>query len=309
MLKYICKKLVFLVVLLLLISIVVFVAIRLVPGDPVVAMLGSEVAGMSEEYLEYERERLGLNDPMYVQYFNYMKDLFRGDFGVSIRTDQPVLEIILDRYPVTIKIALLSIGLATLFGVILGIISAVKHNSVLDYIISTTSMLSISTPSFFLALVLLLVFALKLKVLPSMGLSSSLHYVLPVVTISVMELGYVARTTRSSMLDVITQDYIRTARAKGVPERIVFYVQALKNALIPIVTTTGLKFGSLLAGSSIVETVFSIQGLGSLVVESISYRDYPCVQGAVLMIAATFVVVNTVVDILYAQIDPRIRYS
>ena len=296
MLKYICKKLVFLVVLLLLISIVVFVAIRLVPGDPVVAMLGSEVAGMSEEYLEYERERLGLNDPMYVQYFNYMKDLFRGDFGVSIRTDQPVLEIILDRYPVTIKIALLSIGLATLFGVILGIISAVKHNSVLDYIISTTSMLSISTPSFFLALVLLLVFALKLKVLPSMGLSSSLHYVLPVVT-------------RSSMLDVITQDYIRTARAKGVPERIVFYVQALKNALIPIVTTTGLKFGSLLAGSSIVETVFSIQGLGSLVVESISYRDYPCVQGAVLMIAATFVVVNTVVDILYAQIDPRIRYS
>ncbi len=193
MLKYICKKLVFLVVLLLLISIVVFVAIRLVPGDPVVAMLGSEVAGMSEEYLEYERERLGLNDPMYVQYFNYMKDLFRGDLGVSIRTDQPVIEIILDRYPVTIKIALLSIGLATLFGVILGIISAVKHNSVLDYIISTTSMLSISTPSFFLALVLLLVFALKLKVLPSMGLSSSLHYVLPVVTISVMELGYVAR--------------------------------------------------------------------------------------------------------------------
>ena len=245
MLKYICKKLVFLVVLLLLISIVVFVAIRLVPGDPVVAMLGSEVAGMSEEYLEYERDRLGLNDPMYIQYFNYMKDLFQGDFGVS----------------------------------------------------------------FFLALVLLLVFALKLKIFPSMGLSSSLHYVLPVVTISVMELGYVARTTRSSMLDVITQDYIRTARAKGVPERIVLYVQALKNALIPIVTTTGLKFGSLLAGSSIVETVFSIQGLGSLVVESISYRDYPCVQGAVLMIAATFVVVNTVVDILYAQIDPRIRYS
>lgn len=306
MLKYVVKRILQLIPMLLVLSIIVFLMVRLIPGDPVKNMLGIDVP---QEMVEVERERLGLNDPYIVQYGRFLKELLHGDLGTSIVTGKPVAEELADRYPNTLMLAVGGILIAAVFGVLVGILAAVYHNKFWDNFITALSMLAVSTPSFFLGLILMLVFTLYLGWLPSMGAITPARMVLPIVTLGTQAVGLIARTTRSSMLDVLSQDYIRTSRSRGIPNRVITFAHALKNAMIPVLTAIGLRFGSMLAGSAIVETVFSIKGVGRFVVDSVSKRDYPAVQGCILVLAVTFVVVNTAVDIIYAAVDPRIKYD
>ncbi len=304
MLRYILKRLLQLIPMLLILSLIVFFMVRMIPGDPVKNMLGIDVP---QEMVEVERERLGLNDPLPQQYIRFMAELFHGDLGTSIVTGKPVWDELMSRYPNTLILAFGGIVVAAIGGILVGILAAVFHNKFWDNCIMVLSMLAVSTPSFFLALILMLVFTLNLRWFPSMGAITPARMVLPIITLGTQAIGFIARTTRSAMLDVIGQDYIRTSRSRGIPNRVITFSHTLKNALIPILTAIGLRFGSLLAGSAIVETVFSIKGVGRFVVDSVSKRDYPAVQGCVLVLAVTFVVINTLVDLIYAFVDPRIK--
>ena len=304
MFRYILKRLLQLIPMLLILSLIVFFMVRMIPGDPVKNMLGIDVP---QEMVEVERERLGLNDPLPQQYLRFMKELFHGDLGTSIVTGKPVWEELMSRYRNTLILAFGGIIIAAIGGILVGILAAVFHNKFWDNCIMVLSMLAVSTPSFFLALILMLVFTLNLRWFPSMGAITPARMVLPIVTLGTQAIGFIARTTRSAMLDVIGQDYIRTSRSRGIPNRVITFSHAFKNALIPILTAIGLRFGGLLAGSAIVETVFSIKGVGRFVVDSVSKRDYPAVQGCVLVLAVTFVVINTLVDLMYAFVDPRIK--
>ena len=304
MLRYIFKRLLQLIPMLLILSLIVFFMVRMIPGDPVKNMLGIDVP---QEMVEVERERLGLNDPLPQQYIRFMAELFHGDLGTSIITGKPVWDELMSRYPNTLILAFGGIVVAAIGGILVGILAAVFHNKFWDNCIMVLSMLAVSTPSFFLALILMLVFTLNLRWFPSMGAITPARMVLPIITLGTQAIGFIARTTRSAMLDVIGQDYIRTSRSRGIPNRVITFSHTLKNALIPILTAIGLRFGSLLAGSAIVETVFSIKGVGRFVVDSVSKRDYPAVQGCVLVLAVTFVVINTLVDLIYAFVDPRIK--
>ena len=304
MLRYIFKRLLQLIPMLLILSLIVFFMVRMIPGDPVKNMLGIDVP---QEMVEVERERLGLNDPLPQQYIRFMTELFHGDLGTSIVTGKPVWDELMSRYPNTLILAFGGIVVAAIGGILVGILAAVFHNKFWDNCIMVLSMLAVSTPSFFLALILMLVFTLNLRWFPSMGAITPARMVLPIITLGTQAIGFIARTTRSAMLDVIGQDYIRTSRSRGIPNRVITFSHTLKNALIPILTAIGLRFGSLPAGSAIVETVFSIKGVGRFVVDSVSKRDYPAVQGCVLVLAVTFVVINTLVDLIYAFVDPRIK--
>lgn len=306
MVKYVIKRLLQLIPMLLVLSLIVFLMVRMIPGDPVKNMLGIDVP---QEMVEIERERLGMNDPYPVQYIRFLGELLRGDLGTSIVTGNPVAEELASRYPNTLILAAGGIVVASIVGILFGILAAVFHNRFWDNFIMALSMLAVSTPSFFLALILMLVFTLHLGWLPSMGSITPQRMVLPIVTLGTQAVGFIARTTRSSMLDIISQDYIRTSRSRGIPSKVIVFSHTLKNAMIPILTAIGLRFGSLLAGSAIVETVFSIKGVGRFVVDSVSKRDYPAVQGCILVLAVTFVVVNTAVDLIYALVDPRIKYE
>lgn len=306
MLKYTIRRLLQTIPLLIAISFAAFIMMHLVPGDPVRNMMGIEA---SKEAVEAERERLGLNDPLLVQYGRFLGGVLQGDLGTSIFTKQSVTDEILKKYPATIKLALGGTIFASVVGILAGIVSAVKRNKLTDNIIMVLSLISVSTPSFFLALVLMLFFSLQLGWLPSMGLRTPLHYVLPIITLGMQSVGTIARTTRSSMLEVLGQDYIRTSRSRGIPERVIIYSHAFKNAIIPVLTIVGLRFGGLLAGSMLVETVFSIPGIGRYLVDALLERDYPVVQSTVLVLACTFVLVNLIVDLLYAVADPKIRYE
>ena len=306
MLKYTIRRLLQTIPLLIAISFAAFIMMHLVPGDPVRNMMGIEA---SKEAVEAERERLGLNDPLLVQYGRFLGGVLQGDLGTSIFTKQSVTEEILKKYPATIKLALGGTIFASVVGILAGIVSAVKRNKLTDNVIMVLSLISVSTPSFFLALVLMLFFSLQLGWLPSMGLRTPLHYVLPIIPLGMQSVGTIARTTRSSMLEVLGQDYIRTSRSRGIPERVIIYSHAFKNAIIPVLTIVGLRFGGLLAGSMLVETVFSIPGIGRYLVDAVLERDYPVVQSTVLVLACTFVLVNLVVDLLYAVADPKIRYE
>lgn len=304
MLRYILKRLLQLIPMLLILSMIVFLMVRMIPGDPVKNMLGIDVP---QEMVEFERERLGLNDPLPQQYLRFLNELLHGDLGTSIVTGKPVFDELMSRYPNTLILAFGGIVVATIGGILVGILAAVFHNKFWDNFIMVLSMLAVSTPSFFLALILMLVFTLNLRWFPSVGAITPARMFLPIITLGTQAIGFIARTTRSAMLDVIGQDYIRTSRSRGIPNKVITFSHAFKNALIPILTAIGLRFGSLLAGSAIVETVFSIKGVGRFVVESVSKRDYPAVQGCILVLAVTFVAINTLVDIMYALVDPRIK--
>lgn len=306
MLNYIIKRILQMIPMLLILTIVVFSIVRLAPGDPVQNMLGLDVP---PEIVEAERDRLGLNDPLHIQYFNFMKELVKGDLGTSIVTRKPVIEELKVRYPNTIILAVGGIAVGSLIGILFGIIAAIYHNKFWDNFIMVLSLLSVSTPSFFLAMIFMLVFTLKLGWLPSAGLSTPIYSVLPILTLGLQAVGFIARTTRSSMLDVINQDYIRTSHSRGIPNFVIIFGHALRNALIPVLTAIGLRFGMLLSGAAIIETVFSIKGVGRFIVDSVSKQDYPAIQGSVLILAVTFVLVNTAVDIIYAFVDPRINYE
>lgn len=306
MLKYAVQRILQLIPMLLVLSIVTFLIIHMIPGDPVSNMLGPDVP---PEMVETERARLGLDQPLHIQYFNYMKNLFQGDMGTSIVTGKPVVQELIKRYPPTLILAVGGTAVAAIIGVLFGIIAAVRHNKFADNFLMVVSLVSVSTPSFFLSLILMLIFCLNLKWLPSIGLKSFKHAILPVFTLGITAVGFITRTTRSAMLDVVRQDYIRTSRSRGIPERTITFSHAFKNALIPVLTAVGLRFGSLLAGATLVETVFSIPGVGRFLVEGVLKRDYPVVQGTILVLASTFVIVNTIVDLLYAAVDPRIKYD
>ena len=310
MLKYTLRRLLQLIPTLLVVSFIVFAMVRLIPGDPITLLYGiSEGAGTDSEYLDYMREQYGLNDPLPVQYFNYLVDILHGDFGTSLYTHKPIIEEISNRYENTLILAVGGTLVGSLLGVMLGIIAAVKHNKLGDNIVMVLSMIFVSTPSFFLAMILMLVFALQLRWLPVMGMKGPAYAVLPILTLGLHAVGLIDRTTRSSMLDTINQDYIRTSKARGVSRFKIIMSHTLKNALIPILTAIGLRFGGLLAGAALVETVFSIPGLGRFMVDGISNRDYPVIQSTVLLFATTFVVVNTLVDLLYGFVDPRVKYN
>lgn len=310
MIKYTLKRLLQLIPTLFVVSVIVFSMVRLIPGDPITLLYGISDSGSADpEYLEFMREEYGLNDPIYIQYFNWIGNIFKGDLGISIVTHKPISVELAKRYESTLILALGGTIVASFVGVAIGIIAAVFHNKFGDNLVMVFSMVAVSTPSFFLAMILMLIFSLYLGWLPSMGLKGWKYAILPIITLGLHAVGMIARTTRSSMLDVINQDYIRTSKSCGVPKLKIILAYSFKNALIPILTAIGLRFGSLLAGAALVETVFSIPGLGRFMVDGISNRDYPVIQSTVLVFAVTFVLVNTVVDLLYGFVDPRVKYD
>ncbi len=307
--KYILKRLLMLIPVILGVTFIVFFILNLSPGDPAAMILGEQATA---EALEMKREELGLNDPLLVRYFNYMKDLLRGDMGVSYRNSISVWEQVIDRFPNTVVLAIAGILVALLIGIPLGILSAKKQNTLIDNISMVLSLIGVSMPNFWFGLLVVMLFALKLGWLPSQGMGEGFvpllrSLILPALTLGTGSAGTIARMTRSSMLEVIRQDYISTARAKGVDERTVTYQHMLRNALIPIITAVGLQFGSLLGGAMLTETVFSWPGLGRLMVENIKSKDIPMVLGCVVFLATMFTIVNLVVDIIYAFVDPRIK--
>ncbi|MEA4812209.1 MAG: ABC transporter permease [Anaerolineaceae bacterium] len=306
MLKYAFKRLLQTIPMLVILSMIIFGMVRLIPGDPVKIMIGTDVA--SDSY-QAEREKLGLNDPLPVQYLKWIRRLFQGDMGPSIFTKKPVLAEIAERYKPTAILALGGTILSSVIGIVFGILAAIRHNKLTDHTLMVASLVFVSTPSFFSALILMLIFTLNLRLLPSIGMMEWRGAILPIVTLGFTAVGSLTRTTRSSMLDVINQDYIRTARSYGVPEGQIVFSDAFRNALIPVLTSIGLRFGGLLSGATLVETVFAIPGLGRFLVDGVGNRDYPVVQGCVLVMAVSFVLVNLVVDLMYAVIDPRIKYS
>jgi ABC-type dipeptide/oligopeptide/nickel transport system permease component len=277
-------------------------------GDPVALMLGE---ASSAQDIERLREQLGLDRPLYVQYFNFLADAARGDFQDSLRFGGfSSMEIVLDRYPRTLALAGVALFISVTFGVILGIISAVKRYTLVDNFVMLLALLGQSIPNFWLGIMLILFFAVNLGWFPSQGYSLSPKYLLlPAITLAAPSLARLTRLTRSGMLDVLSADYVRTARAKGLRERIVISRHAFKNTAIPLVTVIGLDFGNLLAGAIITEQIFEWDGVGQLLVTAINSRDFPVVQAATFIIAASFVLINLLVDLLYTWLDPRVRLS
>jgi peptide/nickel transport system permease protein len=300
---------------LLLTSIIVFSFIHLIPGDPARVMLGDQA---TPEQVEYLRESMGLNRPLYIQYFKWLGGILRGDFGSSIFFHQPVLSVIADRAETSVFIALISIVLIILIGIPIGILSAIRYNSFLDQFFSGVSMFFASIPTFWLGLNLMLLFSVILKIFPSSGFPSILksgnwenlrYLILPCITLAIPNSALIIRLTRSSMLDVSNADYVKTARAKGLSEMRVNIRHIFRNALVAVTSALGFTFIGLVSKTVVTETVFSLPGIGRLIVESILRRDYPTIQGIILIVAFIYMVINLIVDLSYALLDPRIRYS
>ncbi len=306
MFSYVLKRLLLSIPVLIGVSILVFAIIRFVPGDPARAIAGVHA---TPEHIEQVRRELLLDEGLHVQYFVYMGNLLQGDLGRSTYSRRPVTTELRERFPNTVQLAMSAMVIATLVGMTAGIISATRRYSVFDYSSMLAALVGVAAPVFWLGIMFQLFFAVRLGWLPSGGMGSLKHLVLPSLTLGLATAALIARITRSSMLDVLRQDYITTARSKGLVERVVTYKHALKNALIPVVTVMGLQFGTLLGGAVLVETVFSWPGIGRLMVDSILRRDYPVVQGSVLLLAVTFVLINLLVDVIYAFLDPRISYG
>lgn len=307
--KYIFRRILLLIPVVMGISFVVFSIMSLTPGDPAQLILGESA---SKEALEAKREELGLNDPFMVQYFRYVSSAVLGDFGRSYTTNVPVVQEIMSRFPNTLALTISAIILAIMIGIPIGVFTSVRQYSIWDSGVMLLTLLGVSMPVFWLGLMLILLFALTLNWLPAVGQPSwSINglraLVLPTLSLGVNTAAIITRMTRSSMLDVVRQDYIRTARAKGVSEFYVITKHALKNALIPVLTVIGIQFGSLLGGAILTETVFSWPGVGRLLVEAIRQKDTPRVMGIVIFLAVAFSIVNLIVDILYAYVDPRIK--
>lgn len=304
MYKYICKRILMMIPVIIGVSLLVFLVLKMTPGDPARVVAGSEA---DEATVEQIREELGMNKPVLQQYVDYMLALLHGDMGTSYTTSKPVADEILARMPTTFILAFAGVFVAVLIGIPLGIISATKQYSVLDYISTLLALGGVAMPNFWLGLMLILLFSLKLGWLPSGGGDSWTSYVLPAITLGVGATASFMRTTRSSMLEVIRQDYIRTARAKGVGEGRVVMHHALRNAMIPVITVIGLQIGTLLGGAVVNETVFSLPGLGTLMINAINQKNEPVVLGCLITFAIIFSLVNLLIDILYAFIDPRIK--
>jgi len=285
---------------------VVFVMARLLPGDP-----ARVIAGLlaSPEDVERIRHQMGLDQPLGVQYLDFLGSLLHLNLGISAHTNAPVIEEIGSRLPYTIELAVIALAIAVTLGIFAGVVAAIRRNTLLDLLISGLSVFGVSMPVYWLGLMMIILFAIELHLFPAAGADEPTSIVMPALTLALFSVGLIARMTRSSMLEVLGQDYVRTARAKGAPFRSVVFRHALRNALLPIMTVIGLQLGALLGGAVVTETVFAWPGVGRLLVDSIFFRDYPVVQGLVLMFGTTFVVINLLVDLLYAYVDPRIHYS
>jgi peptide/nickel transport system permease protein len=284
----------------------VFIMARLLPGDP-----ARVIAGLlaTPEQVDRLRHQLGLDQPLPVQYLDYLGRLVRLDLGTSAHFGTPVAVEIASRLPYTAELALTAAAIAAVLGVLAGVAAALRRNTPVDVAISAVSVLGISVPAYWLGLMLIVVFAVQLRLLPAAGADSPAGIVLPALTLALLSVGLIARMTRSSLLEVLGQDYVRTARAKGArPSRVVL-VHALRNALVPIVTALGLQLGALMGGAVLTESVFGWPGVGRLLLDSIFFRDYPMVQGLVLLFAVTYIAINLVVDLLYVAVDPRVRYD
>ncbi len=336
MLKYIGRRLILMLVVMFGISIITFCISHMVPGDPIAVNLGQSAMSDPEIVAAYEA-KWGLDQPLYVQYFSYMKNLFHGDMGTSIRTKQPVLSDLAQYIPATFEMATIATVFSILFGLLFGLISAARHNRLPDHILRVFSLMGISVPAFWLSILLLYVFYLRLGIVPGSGrvgadwlgakfptgflifdaitygepdlLKDALgHLILPSFVLAASTMGILTRTVRSSMLEVMQQDYLRTAKAKGLSEGRILRCHVLKNGLIPSVTMFGLSYGSLLGGTVLVETIFSYPGVGLYAYKAATTLDFPAIMGTTLFIAAVNVLMNFLVDIIYAAIDPRIRY-
>lgn len=306
MIRYILRRLVLLVPLLFGVSILIFLTLRLIPGDPARLALGAEA---TEDQVQLMRRQWGLDQPLPVQYVYWIGHAVQGDWGRSTVSRVPAGEEIALRLPATLRLAAVSVLIATLLGVGFGVLAAVRHDTWIDRGSMVVALLGVCTPSFWLGLMLILVFSVQLGWLPSFGQGGVDHLVLPSLTLGAAAAALIARVTRSSLLEVMSADYLRTARAKGLAEHVVVARHALRNALIPVLTLLGLEFGGLLAGAIVTETVFAYPGIGLLLVNSIANRDFPVVQPALLLFALQFVLVNLLVDVLYAVVDPRITYA
>ena len=286
------------------ITIIVFLMLHLLPGDPARVIAGLLATDQDVARL---RTQLGLDQPLLVQYWNFLSHLLRGDLGISARTSQPVLTEVMARLPATMELAIISTALASFFGIVGGVIAATHRNSPIDYLTSVLTLFGASMPVYWLGLMLIILFAVQLHLLPAAGNEGPASFILPSVTLAAFSVALIARMTRSSMLEVLGNDYVRTARAKGMSERRVVFQHALKNAFIPVLTVIGLQFGTLLGGAVLTESIFSWPGIGRWIYDAVQNRDYPVIQAMIMVIAGIFVVVNLIVDLLYAALDPRIR--
>jgi peptide/nickel transport system permease protein len=304
MLKYIGKRILMMIPVMIGISLIIFSIMELTPGDPVTLMLGE---GASTEAVSALREEMGLNDNFIIKYVRYIKDALMGDFGISYRNKVPVVNEIASRFPNTLKLTFLGVTLSVLIGVPVGIISAVKQYTIIDSLSLFGALILTSMPAFWLGLMLILLFSLKLDLLPATGADSWKNFIMPAITLAAASMATLIRMTRSTMLEVIRQDYIRTAKSKGASERRVIYKHALRNALLPIVTVIGLNFGYQLGGAIVTETVFAMPGIGSLMIAAVRTKDTPIVMASVLFVAIAAGIVNLIVDVLYTYIDPRLK--
>lgn len=304
MFKYVLKRLISLIPVIIGATLIVYLILNMAQGDPARIILGEDA---TPERVAELREEMGLNDPVLIQYGRYMVNLVRGDMGISYRTGAPVADEILARLPNTIWLALVAVTICVVLALPLGTIAAIKQNSIIDGICMVLSLIGVSIPSFWLGLLLILLFSLTLGWLPSFGADSWKSVILPAFALAVSSMASVARTTRASMLEVIRQDYIRTARSKGISQGQVIKRHALRNAMIPTMTSIGLQVGFLLSGAVLVETVFSWPGIGRLMITSIQQRDIPTVVGCIIIFAICFSVVNLIVDLLYGFVDPRMK--
>ncbi len=306
MLRYTIKRVLGMIPTLIIVVTFVFFFVRLIPGDPA-RLVAGEQATLQD--VEAVRERLGLNQPVYIQYIKYILGLLQGDLGTSLRTSRPVLTEVASRYWNTMALTIASLIWSTIVGVILGVWSGKNRGKWQDFTGMTLAVSGISLPNFWIGFLLIMLFSVKLRWFPTTGAGSWRNLVLPAITLGTSIAAIIARFTRSSIVEVMKEDYIRTARAKGLKEKTVIWAHAFRNSMISVVTVVGLQFGFLLGGSVVTEAVFAYPGLGQLLIESVNYRDYPAIQSLILIFSLQFIVINLIVDILYAALNPEIKLS
>lgn len=312
--KYILGRILNMIPTLLIVAVIIFLITRMLPGNPAAVMLGPQA---SAEEIEVLTEKLGLNEPLYIQFFDYIGNLLQGNLGNSLTYNMPIIDLIMERFPNTVILAVSALLIAILVGVPAGIIAARKQNSIFDYAFTTFSLMGVSMPIFWLGIMLVLFFSVNLGWFPATGMGSMdegigdfiSHLILPSIALATIPTAQFARITRSSMLEVISQDYVKTARSKGLHEFFVICKHAFKNALTPLLTVLGLQISSMLGGAVLTETIFSWPGIGLLIIDAIGKRDFVVVQNMVIFIALIYVVVNLLVDISYKLVNPRIQYS
>ncbi len=307
MTKYIINRLLQAIPTVLVVSILVFLMLHFTPGDPAEIFIGDRET--TPERLEQVRERMGLNRPLVVQYLDYMGHAVQGDLGTSLNSRRPVVDEILSRLPYTLELTLAALLMSTVLGLVLGVVAALWHNTLVDTISMTIALLGISVPVYWSSLLLIVFFSVNLKWFPPIGQGSMERLIMPATALGFLSAGSLARLVRSSMLEILNQDYILTARAKGLPQRIVILRHTMSNALIPIITILGLTFGQLLGGAVLTETIFARLGIGRMYVDAILNKDFTVVQGATLFIAVGYVFINIAIDVAYAYVDPRISYE